>query len=50
LLLTVPNQLGVNYNAHIIETILTRAGAEENNSCQTSASAGSRKTETPSAA
>ena len=23
LLLTVPNQLGVDYNAHVIETILT---------------------------
>ena len=27
LLLTVPNQLGVDYNAHVIESILTAGGA-----------------------
>jgi hypothetical protein len=29
LLLTVPNQLGVDYNSHVIESILTYVGLAE---------------------
>ena len=28
LLLTVPNQLGVNYNAHVIESVLTHVAPQ----------------------